>query len=167
MIRPSSSRRSAELTMQILAEIKENYQEKVSIVLFGADKDDNFFKDYTFAYNNLGKQTSAQLALLFNKIDIFVDFSTFQAMGLTAMEAIACGVAVIVPQAGGANSFAKHRKNALIIDTSCYQACYTSLNELINNYKLRRVLISQAFKDIMTFYPEKTTVRTLKLLFDG
>ena len=31
-------------------------------------------------------------------IDVFADFSNYQAMGLTAMEAMCCGAAVIVPQ---------------------------------------------------------------------
>ncbi len=167
MIRPSSTRRGARRTMQVLREIQHQFGDKIEIILFGVVDDDPEFLALPrdFKYRNLGICVPKQIAVLFNKIDIFVDFSNFQAMGLTAMEAMACGVAVIVPNIGGTDSFAIHQRNALVIDTISYQTCYTALTTLVNDDKLRMSLMTQAIKDIAHFYPEKSAYRILDLLF--
>jgi GT2 family glycosyltransferase len=167
MIRPSSTRRGAKRTMQVLREIQQKFGDKVEIILFGVADDDPEFLALPrdFKYRNLEICLPKEIAILFNQIDIFVDFSNFQAMGLTAMEAMACGVAVIVPNIGGTDSFAIHQRNALVIDTISYQTCYTALTTLVNDDKLRMSLMTQAIKDIAHFYPEKSAYRILDLLF--
>jgi len=167
MIRPSSLRRGGLRTMQVLREIQHHYPSKVEIILFGVDDNDSAFLAFPrdFEYKNLGIQTPQQIASLFNQIDIFVDFSTFQAMGLTAMEAMSCGVAVILPESGGGNTFAIHRKNALVVDTFSHQACYQAVEALVNSAELRNALAYQAITDSAQFYPEKPAYRILELLF--
>lgn len=167
MIRPSSTRRGARRTMQVLREIQQKFEDKVEIILFGVADDDPEFLALPrdFKYRNLEICLPKEIAILFNQIDIFVDFSNFQAMGLTAMEAMACGVAVIVPNIGGTDSFAIHQRNALVIDTISYQTCYTALTTLVDDDKLRMSLMKQAIKDIAHFYPEKSAYRILDLLF--
>ncbi len=167
MIRPSSSRRGAERTMRVLSKLQHNYGDKVEIILFGAADDDPLFLALPrdFKYKNLGICLPKNLARLFNKADIFVDFSNFQAMGLTAMEAMACGVAVIVPKFGGTNSFAIDQKNCIVIDTTSDHSCYTALSSLVSNKKRRLSLMTQASQDMAAFYPEKPAYRILKRLF--
>lgn len=167
MIRPSSTRRAAKRTMQVLREIQHKFAAQVEIILFGAADDDPDFLALPrdFKYRNLGICIPTQIAVLFNQVDIFADFSNFQAMGLTAMEAMACGVAVIVPNTGGTDSFAIHQRNALVIDTISYKSCYTALTTLVNDDRLRKSLMIQAIKDIAHFYPERSAYRILDLLF--
>jgi GT2 family glycosyltransferase/glycosyltransferase involved in cell wall biosynthesis len=167
MIRPSSSRRGGLRTMQVLREIQHNHSDKVDIILFGVEDTDSGFLAFPrdFAYTNLGIQNPQQISEVLNQSDIFVDFSTFQAMGLTAMESMSCGVAVILPESGGGDTFAIHRKNALVVDTFSHQACYQAVEELVNNEELRNTLAHQAIKDISRFYPEKPAYRILELLF--
>ncbi|AUI69528.1 glycosyltransferase [Beggiatoa leptomitoformis] len=167
MIRPSSSRRGALRTMQILQRIYQEFTNQIEIILFGVAEDNPAFQALPrdFAYQNLGLQTPEQLAILLAQIDIFVDFSNFQAMGLTAMEAMASGAAVIVPTIGGSDSFAVHQKNALMIDTSKTTDCYAALKQLITDNTLRNTLMKQAPQDIAKFYPEKSAYRILKVLF--
>lgn len=167
MIRPSSSRRGALRTLRVLKKIKQYYADKVKIYLFGVVADDPAFLalPHDFEHQHLGFLTSEQLALHLNYMDIFVDFSNFQAMGLTAMEAMACQTAVIVPQQGGANSFARHEHNSLIINTLCDKICYQALATLIEDVALCQKLATQAMQDIAQFYPEKTAYALLQCLF--
>jgi len=167
MIRPSSLRRGGLRTMQVLREIQHNYPDKVEIILFGVEDNDSGFLAFPrdFTYTHLGIQNPQQISNVFNQSDIFVDFSTFQAMGLTAMEAMCCGLAVILPESGGGNTFAVHRKNALVVDTFSHQACYNAVAELVNNPDLRQNLAHHAIQDIARFYPEKPAYRILELLF--
>lgn len=169
MIRPSSPRRGAGLTMEVLSACSHKFGDAIEIILFGVEGDDPEFQVLRrdFPYHLVGLQRPEQLASLFNEVDIFVDFSTFQAMGLTAMEAMACGVAVIVPAKGGARSYAIHMKNALVIDTENRDECISSLERLITDHELRSALQEQALKDIVQFYPEKSAFLMMSALTAG
>jgi GT2 family glycosyltransferase/glycosyltransferase involved in cell wall biosynthesis len=167
MVRPSTPRRNASLTMEVLREYYRRHGETVEIILFGCESSDPEFLKLPrdFVWHNAGMLTRPQLASLLNEIDIFGDFSEYQAMGLTAMEAMACGAAVIVPQKGGAYSFATHEKNALIIDTSFLGGCLDSLERITVDEKLRFRLQQQALIDACDYYPEKAARNILKALF--
>lgn len=168
MVRPSSPRRNPLRTMQVLRRLQRTYPDKLDITIFGAPEHDPLFLALPrdFVFTNLGHIPPEQIARLFSESDIFADFSVYQAMGLTAMEAMACGVAVILPQAGGAEEFAGHEKNALLIDSRSSHACYQALERLVNDAALRRAIAQQASLDMVACYPEKAAYRMLGLLFD-
>jgi len=168
MVRPSSPRRSPKLTMEVLREVSQKYKNNIEIIIFGCDSKDPAFTTLPrdFPFYNAGVLTREQLAFLLNEIDIFVDFSKYQAMGLTAMEAMACGVAVIVPSKGGARSFAKNEKNSLVVDTSAREACVAALERLIVDDDLRLRLQQEAIFDICKFFPEQAAYKILEALFE-
>jgi hypothetical protein len=112
-----------------------------------------------------GILTRPQTARLLNEIDIFVDFSSWQTMGLTAMEAMCCGAAVIAPQLGGVASFIKHEENGIIVDTTSLESCLAALERLINDAALRTRLQRQAVFDICQFFRERAAFNILKALF--
>lgn len=167
MIRPSSLRRGSRLTMEVLAKIHQQYGDKVELLTFGVAADDPGFLSLKqdFPHHHLGLCQTEEMVSLFNQVDIFADFSHFQAMGLTAMEAMACGVAVIVPQVGGSDTFTEHERNALQVDTFSFQACYAGLVRLIEDTDLRTNLQNQALQDILEFNPEKTAYQMLMAIF--
>jgi glycosyltransferase involved in cell wall biosynthesis len=87
-------------------------------------------------------------------------------MGLTAMEAMACGAAVILPQDGGASSFAVHEKNALIVNTQSKQDCLNALERLYRDNDLRIRLQRQAIADVCQYPPELAAFNILQTLFE-
>ena len=103
--------------------------------------------------------------LLLNEVDVFVDFSSHQAMGLTALEAMACGAAVAVPVRGGASCFARDGHNALLVDTSSAEACRSALETLVADAALREELRTHAIGDAAACYPERPALRILQALF--
>ena len=167
MIRPSTPRRQPGLTIEVLRDIYNRHLGEIEIVLFGCEPSDpGFFElSISFPWSHAGILTRPRLANLFNEIDIFVDFSKFQAMGLTALEAMACGVGVIVPQNGGTESFAGHESNALIVDTSSKDVCLTGLERLVRDGQLRNRLQQQAIFDACKFTPEFAAFNVLNALF--
>jgi glycosyltransferase involved in cell wall biosynthesis len=167
MIRPSSPRRGPRLTMEVLQLTQREFGDSVEIVLFGVDPAAQEFLALPndFAWYNAGTQDPESVALLLNETDIFVDFSQYQAMGLTAMEAMACGVAVVVPQAGGASTFARHETDALFVDTADVGACHLALRRLVQDHDLRQKLQRQAVAPIAAFVPERPALRLLWALF--
>ena len=167
MIRPSTPRRNPNLTMEVLQIIHNIYGDYVEINIFGCEPEDAAFLELprNFLHCHYGILTQSKLAFFLNEIDIFVDFSTFQAMGLTAMEAMACGAAVIVPEKGGASSFAKHNENSLMVDTSSFNTCLDALKQLITDDQMRSRLQQQAIIDVCQYFPEKAAINTLNAIF--
>jgi hypothetical protein len=74
-------------------------------------------------------------------------------------------MAVIVPQFGGTDSFARHEYNALVIDTTSEQACLAALARLINDGALRVSLMRQGREGMGRFAPEFSAMRLLERLF--
>ncbi len=166
MIRPNSPRRGPLLTMKLLLDVWKRYKNRVKIITFGCSREElnslNVASDFT---SHIGVLNRTESAWLFNEIDIFVDFSSYQAMGLTALEAMACGATVIVPQAGGAKEFVRHEFNGLVVDTSSEKICLETLNRLIKDDELRIKLGRQTLKDACQFPPEKAAYNILMALF--
>lgn len=173
MVRPESPRREPLLTMEVLYEVAKQNADKVEILVFGSDPekspvDREFWNGISmdFEYKNLGKLSNIEMASLLSNADIFADFSSFQAMGLTALEAMACACAVIVPRNGGTEEYAKNNVNSLVIDTSNKQECIDALNLLIRDDTLRNKLSVKALEDACQFYPEKSAYKFLQNVFD-
>lgn len=167
MIRPSTPRRSPLLTMQVLARIAAEFGPQVEIILFGVPSTAPEFKALPcdFPWLNVGVLNPQQMAVLLNEVDVFADFSQYQAMGLTALEAMACGAAVIVPESGGADSFAIHERNALFVDTASLDACHQALRRLLTDHALRQSLQQQGALDVAAYVPERPASRMLAALF--
>ncbi|RLT39122.1 MAG: glycosyltransferase, partial [Chloroflexi bacterium] len=167
MIRPSSPRRSPHLTMELLRRLSHHYGERVAITLFGVSPADPAFAELPqdFDWELAGMLESGRVAALLGRTDVFVDFSTWQAMGLTALEAMAAGAAVIVPQSGGAASFARHGENALVVDTTSAEACWRALRSTVEDEEVRARLRANAIRDACAFFPERAALNILTLLF--
>ncbi len=169
MIRPTTARRNPALTMTVLQQASKKVPLSLQIRLFGCDPTDPGFASLPqdFPWQLAGQLRSAQVANLFNEADIFVDLSDFQAFGLTALEAMASGLAVIVPANGGTNVYAKHETNSLVVDTHDPAACLDTLERLIRDEALRMNLQANAVSTATQFYAELPALKMLKALFPG
>jgi O-antigen biosynthesis protein len=167
MVRPESPYREPEKTMQLLKKAFQHYGKQIEPVIFGTTFENPEFKNLThdFYWQLYGIIPSKKVASLLNTADIFVDYSSHQAMGLTALEAMATGCAVIVPSAGGAVEFCKHEHNALVADASSFEDVWQSVRKLIDDDKLRKSLQSHAIYDVCQYYPEKAAYNILMCLF--
>ncbi|RPI82344.1 MAG: glycosyltransferase family 1 protein, partial [Nitrosopumilales archaeon] len=167
MIRPSTPYREPGLTMYVLREISKHYGDMVEIRLFGCSPEGLLETELPLDFNwkLAGVLNQNQVANFFNDVDIFVDFSSHQAMGLTALEAMACGSAVIVPENGGARSYGIHGKNCLFVNTSRPELCVSAIKQLLDNSVLRRIISKNAINDVCSYYPEAAAYNILKVLF--
>lgn len=169
MIRPSTPRRNPNITMSVLEQICQKYPSKVEIRLFGCDLSEPGFSllPTDFPWQLAGQLRSTQVANLFNEADIFIDLSKFQALGLTALEAMASGLAVIVPKEGGTSVYAKNGENCLVVDTHDQQACLSVLQRLVENDALRYKLQENAVSMAAGFFAELPALNMLRALFQG
>jgi glycosyltransferase involved in cell wall biosynthesis len=100
-----------------------------------------------------------------SKADIFLDLSTHQAMGLSALEAMSAGCSVVVPQMGGAIEFVTNRKNGIVVDTSNFHESLRAVEELVEDDNLRTKLQIMGITDVVQYYPDKASYTILKTLF--
>ena len=166
MVRPNSPYRAPELTMALLQRASREY--RLESLIFGTSLDDPGFAELPrdFRWTLAGVLKRRQVARFLNQADIFLDFSSHQAMGLTAMEAMACGAAVTVPESGGATSFARNEENSLVVDTSSTQSCWEALQQLLEDAQLRGRIQRNALAQICRFFPERPAFNIMSALLD-
>ena len=166
MIRPQTPRRNAALTMRVLSEVSKRHGSRVEIHIFGCESSRVEFRPLRqdFLFTNYEVLTRTQVASLLRGCDVFVDFSTYQAFGRTALEAMACGCALIVPQAGGTDEYAEHGVNALVVDTGDDAACFEALSELVTNDAERARLSARGLETAATYSVERAVVSELNML---
>jgi GT2 family glycosyltransferase len=167
MVRPESPYREPYKTMQLLKEASNKYKGEVEIMIFGTRLENPLFQylPHDFPWKLFGILSPEQVANLLTQVDIFIDYSSHQAMGLTAMEAMACGCAVIIPQYGGTSSYAVHEHNSIIVDSSEFDNVWKALQKLVEDEKLRNHLQRNAIKDICSYYPERSALNIISTLF--
>jgi len=172
MVRPHSSRRSPELTLEVLNRILVAFGPQVQIYIFGSDPEidahDRLFWDKNKKHEkiaNLGLLNKLEMAALLSHTDIFIDFSSYQAMGLTTMEAMASGCCVIGPQNGGTAEFIENGVNGILVDTSDPNACYNALINLINDNSNMCRMAYRALQDMCKYHPENCAYEFLHACF--
>jgi GT2 family glycosyltransferase/glycosyltransferase involved in cell wall biosynthesis len=138
MVRVSTPRRAPHRTVNILKRIQQTYGDRVEIRIFGSNDMELVEAgiDVESPIVNLGKLSRLEVADLFRNSDLFVDFSEYQAFGRTGVEAMACGVATLLPARGGAGEYAIHNVNSLLVDTSDEAACEMAIQQLVDNDSL-------------------------------
>lgn len=173
MLRPATKYRGPMITMEVLRALKERFNDILDVKIFGCVPEKDFIAaeffnriDYNFDFTNYGVIDSEHISALLSETDIFLDLSTFQAMGLTAMEAMASGCATIVPANCGTADFVKNEINALMIDTTNLDEIISASSRLINDKQLREKLAKNACVDMCNFYPEKAAYNILNTIFN-
>lgn len=167
MVRPSTPRRAPALTMRVLKRLKDRYQDRVEVLIFGVTEGNPEFVKIAprFKFQCCGELPSGHVAELLDRSHIFLDLSTYQAMGLTALEAMACGVAVVGPINGGLKEIVTSEKDGLLIDTTDEEACFQAACRLVDDQWFRFGLQSAAVTTAAAYYPEKVAARILEVLF--
>ena len=166
MVRPTTPRRAPNATMRILKRLSDHFGMKIQITIFGVNQNNlenvNYSKD--FAYRNLGEIDSQSVADALSDSDIFIDCSIFQAMGLTAIEAMACGIAVIGPINGGLSEIIINKFNGILVNTEYDDDIYLAANELILDNELREKIQRNAL-EVVKHSPVYSSFKIMDCLF--
>jgi glycosyltransferase involved in cell wall biosynthesis len=167
MVRPSTPRRQPGLTVDVMRALAQRLGDRVEVVLFGSDRSDPALRPlrFDFPHRFAGVLDERQLSALLSQVHVFADLSTYQALGVASLEAMASGAAVVVPRAGGADTFARHEVNALAVDTSSRDACVACLERLATDGALLRRLAGQAITDVGLHTPDRAAAGILEVLF--
>lgn len=132
MVRPRTPRRQPYSTTSVLERLSEELSHDLTIATFGCSDADlrRVTQDPGLHESHLGLLRREQVADLLRRSDVFLDMSTYQAFGRTALEAMACGCTAVVPELGGVWDFAQHGTNAVTIDTCDREAAFAAVASL-------------------------------------
>lgn len=117
--------------LRVYKKIKSQYS-NVRLRMFGICSNDNIPGDIEYFQN----PPIDLLIKLYQDTDIFIFPSLEEGWGLTPLEAMACGCAVVGTRTGFVLDFGKHRQNMMISEPSDINQMYNNLEELINNSEL-------------------------------
>ena len=167
MVRPSTPRRQPGLTVDVMRALVQKLGDGVEIILFGSERLDPALRAFRldFPHRFAGVLDDRQLSALLSQVHVFADLSTYQALGVASLEAMASGAAVVVPKAGGAGTFAEAEINALAVDTLSQGACIACLERLATDGTLLRRLATQAIADAGLHTPDRAAAGILEVLF--
>jgi len=166
MVRPETPRRAPARTLRILRRLKDTFGSRVSIGCFGASLE--AIKALGISLDGIridGALPPGNVAELLGRTDIFLDFSDWQAMGLTALEAMASGAAIIVPRRGGAPEFCRDGEAGLVVDTRDEDACFAAAERLVTDAQMRLSLRHNGMNVAAAFLPELAALKLLDALW--
>lgn len=169
MIRTSCNRRQPELTARVLEMLHTQLGTDVQLVSFGSSDAELLSVGIKpgQSFQNLGRLTPAAVAQLMRTTDVFIDASTFQAMGLTAMEAMASGCVVIGPSEGGLSEIVDDAGSplAICVNTNAADPIVEACLELIRDHNRRQSLAERSLQ-ICRYHPLIAAHRMLNVLFN-
>jgi GT2 family glycosyltransferase/glycosyltransferase involved in cell wall biosynthesis len=144
MIRPRTPRRQPVLTLDTLAGTVATHGDRVEVTTFGCPAKSIEALGRKPPGRHLGLLTREQVADLLKRTDVFLDASTYQAFGRTALEAMACGATAIAPRIGGAAELIRDEQNGLLVDTLRPEPVTEALDRLVEDPDLRQELQAAA-----------------------
>jgi GT2 family glycosyltransferase len=151
MVRPRTPRRQPWHTLHVLAELAARHGDAVEVSFFGAQDEQVPGELGAAGVRALGVLTRDEVAQVLRAHDLFLDLSTYQAFGRTALEAMACGCVPVVPALGGAHEFAVHERNALVVDTTSTEAVLETVVELLSRPEALVALQEAGLQDAANF----------------
>lgn len=148
MVRPSTPRRAPELTVEILKSLHNKYQDSIQLHVFGCRQEEwnGIAGDLVDHAHFHGELRPVQVAKLMSFVDIFLDASHFQAMGLTSIEAMACGVAVVSTANGGPQEFIVDGENGSLVTEQTTSAYVNAIERFILDRELRMKISFRAME---------------------
>ncbi len=166
MVRPSTPRRGAARTMRVLRQLHEGLGDSVQLHLFGCvETDPDFLRlERGFPHTNHGPLTRQKVAELLGACHVFLDASDYQAFGRTALEAMACRCASVVPAAGGAREYAVHEENALVVDTTSEEEILRQMTTLLQSRATIDTLAEAGQKTASRYSTEESAISIAKTL---
>mmetsp|Transcript_35235 Transcript_35235/g.83566 ORF Transcript_35235/g.83566 Transcript_35235/m.83566 type:complete len:727 (-) Transcript_35235:207-2387(-) len=170
MIRIETARRNPLKTLEILIDLKTQYQDRVIISIFGSAPADiqRFLFQNNLTYNIsaltvLGKLNRNEIADLLRRSDVFLDFSEWQAFGRSGLEAMGCGCVPMLPMHGGTSEYAVHLKNSILIDTRSTTSALLFFHQILTGKVNLTKLRIKAIETAKLFSIEVVSTKTFQL----
>jgi len=145
--------------LSILTEVKKSVPD-LRVELFGASQPIEPLPDWVhFSY----KASALQLREIYNKSKVYLLASEQEGWGLTGMEAMACGAALVSGEIGGVTEYAT-KENSLLVDKNDGAAYVDAITRLLTDDEKRQALSHEAQLSIQKYSLSKASDRLEEII---
>ncbi|NLD91044.1 MAG: glycosyltransferase family 4 protein [Fibrobacter sp.] len=110
--------------------------------------------------------TDEKLSNFYNTMSIFILPSEYEGWGLPAVEALACGVAVISTRNGGVEDFLEHGINSILVTPKTPGEIALAVNTLLENESFRKDIIAKGLDTVKKMDWETPTTLLEQILLE-
>lgn len=136
-------------------------QKIANVILISHDDLSNFD---TSGMTILKPSADIDIARMYCQSDIFISTSWREGFGLPPLEAMACGCACIISDAGGVNEYALPEENCLMFAPKDEAVLMEQLIRLVTDSNLRKILIKGALKTSSFFNWDQSSKQLINII---
>lgn len=162
MLYHESPRKGCEYTWDAITLVKEKYPQ-LSVQMFGACSPPKTMPEWV---EYLQDATQEETISLYNSVGIFASGPIKEGFGLTSLEAMACGAALITSDNLGAHEYASQGVNALFSPVKDSVAMARNIEYLIN-HNSKRIEIARLGVEVAKKYSWTNAYRHFKSALIG
>lgn len=133
MLYHSAGYKGSKMTLKSLVKLKKTFP-KLKIMMFGTCDRPKHIPDWITYQKNATREETIKI---YNSISIFVSGSIKEGFGLTGLEAMACGAALVTTNYDGAKEYAINNVNSLVVPVKDWEELSHKVEYLIKNDKKR------------------------------
>ncbi len=112
----------------------------------------------------LGQQPQEKLGLFYNSADVLVMPSHYESFGMTALEAMACGIPVIATNVSGISGLMDKKEELLVSSANNPLLLATQMEQLFNDQKKHK-LISRILSEKVKLYTWTRSARNISQIY--
>ncbi|MDD3050248.1 MAG: glycosyltransferase family 4 protein [Candidatus Cloacimonetes bacterium] len=133
MMYHTQKRKGVEYGMEALYKLKNKYPQ-MKATCFGTPARPKNMPNWINYWRNANP---VQLSRIYNDSAIFLSTSISEGFGLTGLESMACGCALVSTSNNGVNEYAVHRKNSQITIPQSAESLFEAVDSLFSDNRLR------------------------------
>ena len=140
-------RKGCKYTLEAVKRVKDAFP-NIRLIMFGACPPPKNLPSWITYYENASQE---QVIQIYNSISIFASGPLKEGFGLTSLEAMACGAALVSSDNLGAMEYAIDGKNALISPVTDVEGMKDNIEKLLEDDKKRIELANEGIKTAVTY----------------
>lgn len=147
MLYHSAPHKGCKYALEAIFKAKKKFP-KLKLIMFGTTEPDFKLPDWIeFHY----KASQEETVNIYNSVNIFVCGTIEEGFGLTGLEAMACGAALVSTDYQGVREYAENKKNALLSPVKDSKELFNNIVELIEHSEIKENIVKNGQKTVLKF----------------
>lgn len=163
MLFHTDKRKGIERSINILIKLKEEFPD-LKCIMFGSPQRSKIIPNWVEYYRNVSQN---ELPSIYNQCSIYFCGSYYEGFGLTGLESLICGCALVSTDTKGVREYAQNDYNALLSDPNDDNQLYLNLKKLLLDTNLKNKIANNASKKIKEHDKYKQMEKFLKIIKEG
>lgn len=164
MLYHDSAGKGCKYTISAIKNLRDHKYPQLQLIMFGTPKRPENLPSWVSYYRNT---TQEETISIYNKISIFAVGAINEGFGLTGLEAMACGAALVSTDFPAVYEYARNKENALISPRKNIAKMEDNIDCLIKDDDYRYQLAKNGAKSAKAFSWDDAYRKFKKTIFDS